>query len=172
MKEAYGLRSQDIILVQLERGISFVISILSIWMINCVYCPINSKETKERTQVIFDSLNAKIIITSDVFSRLTSTSHEHTEKSDHLVFAKEEDNAYIITTSGTTGISKFVLISHSSFSHLLQSMINEDKDLWMSSPICHQTASCTFDPHLSEIFLPLILGTTLVIPLEEVIAIS
>lgn len=75
-----------------------------------------------------------------------------------------DTNAYIISTSGTTGIPKGIPITHRQILHLMQSQIGFKYD---QGGIVLQYANLSFDASVWEIFGALLSGRTLVIATED-----
>lgn len=75
-----------------------------------------------------------------------------------------DTNAYIISTSGTTGIPKGIPITHRQILHLMQSHIGFKYD---QGGVVLQYANLSFDASIWEIFGALLSGRTLVIATED-----
>jgi arthrofactin-type cyclic lipopeptide synthetase A len=76
-------------------------------------------------------------------------------------FSVRNSNLYIVTTSGSTGIPKFVPISNASFFNLSKGLIH-CCNLSSQSRVL-QVASTTFDAHIFEYFVPLSIGATIIL---------
>lgn len=96
---------------------------------------------------------------------LTSLSETRTQSSNinKLPTVPQNTNAYIISTSGTTGLPKGVPITHRQVLQLLQSKIMAKKQ----QDVVLQYASLCFDASVWEIFSTLLVGATLIIANEE-----
>ena len=166
---AAGLAHQELVAVAGERSEEFVCAMLGVMRAGGVYVPLDLKHPDERLRlVVEDGGIARAIAVGAVaerrlaglglalIDRMTPVASLH---ADALV--TDSDLAYVIFTSGSTGRPKGVEIEHGSFATMIESQVpafgvrQEDRCAWW--------ASCAFDASLSEIFLALTIGATLVI---------
>jgi acyl-coenzyme A synthetase/AMP-(fatty) acid ligase/succinyl-CoA synthetase alpha subunit/succinyl-CoA synthetase beta subunit len=147
------IKAKDVVVVSLQKSIEWIYLIIGIFYVGGIYCPVHPSDP--RKQKIIDSVNPKLIIDSKVAK---------VAKSEPV--KRQSESGYIITSSGSTGESKHIHIDLHSLDHLLKSMKNEDS-IWTNRPSCFQMARCSFDPHISEILLPLYVGGNLIMTDEE-----
>jgi len=160
----------------MEKSSALVEALLAVLKAGGTYVPISTSFPYERVKFILDDANVTVL--------LTNTDHEPFVKNNlHVVnvndklFSTEtvylnpqtkvtaEDLAYIIYTSGSTGKPKGVMVNHCALVNFLWSMhiepgINKDDLLLTVTPI-------SFDIAALELFLPLIVGATIVIVSNE-----
>lgn len=177
--KAQSSQSQaGIILVFIPQSPSLYISILAILKAGAAFCPLNLDVPEERLKFILKDTSAQVLLTTSElhsnFSWLQDVSiiavddeasdvdtdgvtansqleMERTSRSDHLL-------AYIMYTSGSTGLPKAVCLSHLA---VTQSLLAHDRHIPIFSRFL-QFASSTFDVSVFEIFFPWYRGATLV----------
>jgi amino acid adenylation domain-containing protein len=162
----------------MEKSSEIVEALLAVLKAGGTYVPINTSFPLERVQFILDDANVTVLLTNTDY-KLTGDNNLHVVNVNDKLFAAEiicsnpqanvtaEDLAYIIYTSGSTGKSKGVIVNHSAVANLLWSMrirpgINKDDRLLTVTPI-------SFDIAALELFLPLIIGATVVIASNKTI---
>ncbi|PPK63150.1 non-ribosomal peptide synthetase [Actinokineospora auranticolor] len=79
-----------------------------------------------------------------------------------------DDVAYVIYTSGSTGRPKGVVVEHRGLVNLLCSM--RDRLGLVASDVCGSLASLSFDMAVPELYLPLLIGATVVVGGKEAAA--
>lgn len=170
-----GVRKGDLIAVCMERSIDLVISILAIFKANAVYLPLDPTYPKFRLDYMIQVSNASILITqkNSLFSRnfkgkiinnwsdLCSDPSALKSIENPLSNLGGEDTAYVVYTSGSTGMPKGVLGLH-------QGMVNRLKWMWETYPfdndeVCCFKTSISFVDAIAELFLPLMKGMKTVI---------
>ncbi len=117
-----GLIANDPVAILVERSIEMIIGIYGILKAGGCYVPIDPEYPQQRIDFIIKDSGSKILITQDKFISiiaddiikfsLDSTDSFHQEKSNVSIINVPTDLAYIIFTSGTTGIPKGSLIRH------------------------------------------------------------
>ena len=122
--DEHGVKEGDIICQCVERSITMVIGMMAIELCGCVYCPLSPqdpeqrlftllKETKYRLLLV-DQLTGKTFASVsnrvDVESSITDDRMINADDADRLskVEVTKESIAYIVFTSGSTGIPKAV----------------------------------------------------------------
>ncbi len=179
---AHYLKSKDVkeetlVPIFIERSIEMIVGILGILKAGAAYVPIDTEYPKERIQYMLGDLKARIMVSNeygksklqgiveDIFiiepgNRLFNLNNQPLynpqtrPKANHL--------AYMIYTSGSTGKPKGAAVTHSGVTNLLLwyikefSITHKDKNLIISSP--------AFDLTQKNIFSPLLVGGTIVLP--------
>ena len=154
-----------------NRAISIIIGILKS---GGVYVPLNVDDPIERIRLMLNESNLKILIVDphnyEKFKKISSNILLWCINKDlpigNVRHAKpkltSKDLAYIIFTSGTSGLPKGVMIDHGALSSKLTS---EQKVLSLSgSNYIVNTSSFSFDPAFQEALLPLSVGACVVMP--------
>ncbi len=174
-----GLQKEDVVAVECEDKLLTVLSMLAIMKAGGVYLPIDYSYPEERKQYIISDSGVKILITDnidnikyenknlkviDLVKEEKKLNNIQRDKFDSNV--KEEDLVYMIYTSGSTGKPKGVMIKHKGLKNLTQAQI-KDFGITVDSKVL-QLASFGFDASISEIFMALLSGATLVLIPDEV----
>ncbi|KAH7548793.1 hypothetical protein BM1_10818 [Bipolaris maydis] len=163
--------ASSIIPVFLPQSPELYVVLLAILKAGKAFCPLNLDTPTERLKFILDDISADIIITFESYSE-----HIRTATNIHVVSANRElsgchdtfhhhsphlspDNlAYVLYTSGSTGLPKAVSVSHRA---VTQSLLAHDPHIPAFSRFL-QFAAPTFDVSIFEIFFPWFRGKTLV----------
>ena len=160
-----------VIPVLLPQSLDLYVALLAVLKAGKAFCPIGLDSPPERVAFILQDISAGIVITStqlqeklplsstvqpllvdnvDVAERCCSVSDEYHQDQSRL--------AYVLYTSGSTGLPKAVSVSHRA---VTQSILAHDRHIPPFSRFL-QFAAPTFDVSIFEIFFPLYRGCTLV----------
>lgn len=125
-----GVRPGDCVPVIAERTPEFIIAILAVLKSGAVYVPVDSKYPKKRINLIIEKSRSDIIVvtseklvelfagnTQKIIYSATVTLNQETPTS--IAEIPGDSPAYVIFTSGTTGIPKGVMVSHHSLLNLI-----------------------------------------------------
>jgi non-ribosomal peptide synthetase component F len=164
--------------VMLDRSFELVISILSVLKAGGVYLPCDPSYPDDRLQIYLEDGKAVVLLVdSQHSSRAAGFASGHSRVVDvselQIGSAKgavlgsvgANDPAYLIFTSGSTGRPKGVVVPHRGFRDHINGSVEfyemnaDDKALL--------TITINFDPHITQMFMPLILGGGLVIAKPE-----
>ena len=170
-----GMGEEMLVPICMERSVSFIVGILAILKAGCAYVPIDPAYPGDRINFVLNDTNADFILTD----KATKANISFADKVSIIVIEQAADEigreaktnlqlsiephhlAYVIYTSGSTGKPKGVSIMHRgnvnmSSDQIVQFNITaQDKVL--------QFASIAFDASVSEIFMALYSGATLVL---------
>jgi amino acid adenylation domain-containing protein len=162
---------QPIIAILLPQSAELYIGQLGILKSGCAFCCINIDTPEERLNFILEDIGAEVMLTRSALLKTTSKVkiqcllvdqmqlHDETTVSDAMVFdAKAKDIAYVMYTSGSTGLPKGVPVSHGA---VTQSLLAHNEHIPNFSRFL-QFAAPTFDVSIFEIYFPLFRGKTLV----------
>ncbi|KAM0250515.1 hypothetical protein ACHAQJ_008606 [Trichoderma viride] len=170
---AFGeAKDQFVVPVLVHQSPQLYIALLAILKAGGAFCPINVDAPPDRVNFILGDVSATVIVAS---SELASNIPPQSDVKVLLVDEREEENgldigsvsqrvpstedlAYVMYTSGSTGVPKGVGISHSA---VTQALLAHDQHVPKFSRFL-QFAAPTFDVSVFEIFFPLFRGGTLI----------
>lgn len=162
----------DIIAFSLERTSNIIVTILGILKSGHTYMPIDPDYPIERINYMLENSNTKLVISTEKF--LENIKYNETFIDfDKLPFDKKysnpnikvssQKNAYIMYTSGSTGLPKAVAIKHCNVHNYVKSVQKiMDYKPSKNNVVLSVTTVC-FDIFVSEVFPTLLSGLTLVI---------
>ena len=175
--KALALRMHDVgvapetpVVLAVSRSSLAVLAMLAVHRSGCAYVPIDLTQPEQRLLAILHDTKARVIIsdqhvpadliTDQVVINPKEFKDEPLDIASSYKYASPsaDDTAYVIYTSGSTGTPKGVAVSHGNMMNLLCFMRRildykgNDKQLAI--------ANFTFDPHVFEVFLPLISGAS------------
>lgn len=144
-----------------ERSPEFIIGLLALLIARKAFVPIDVKGwPNARVDTLCKKLSIDLILTKDKISQLAKC-----KAVPPIQFSapkvKEDDLAYCICTSGSTGEPKCIQVSHGGIPNLVNNQRKlfeagpASRFLWILSPV--------FDGSLSDIFVALSSGSTVVI---------
>ena len=168
-----GVGVGDVVGVVLERSPELIVALLAVMKAGAAYVPIDPDYPQDRIAFMLNDSSAGTVITSKKFAGRLA--HRATEieveqalseavscpKETPEVAVSGSDLAYILYTSGSTGRPKGVLIEHRNLVNLLYSMIAWPGMTNQDSLLAVTTVS--FDIAGLELYLPLLVGATLVL---------
>ncbi|GAB3899451.1 non-ribosomal peptide synthetase [Spirosoma agri] len=171
--QASGIKVGDVVGVILDRSPELLITLLAILKAGAAYVPIDPAYPQDRIAFMLDDSSAQLVITAKKYAgRMDHRSREVViesllaqsqtlSKAEPTVTVTGKDLAYILYTSGSTGRPKGVLIEHRNLVNLLYSMITlpgiTDQDVLLG------VTTVSFDIAGLELYLPLLVGATLVL---------
>lgn len=165
----HGVKKGDHIAIIGDRSIESVIGMISILKNGAVYIPIDSKCPINRINFILNDCKPQYILNLtniDIKGNFKEINIKdiYQYSPQHLyTYIDAEDIAYIMYTSGTTGIPKGTLIKHNSVTNL-SDWFNKEYDIIKNKNVLHMT-NISFDVSVEEIFATLLnMGTLFIIP--------
>ncbi|MDP1817999.1 MAG: amino acid adenylation domain-containing protein, partial [Leadbetterella sp.] len=173
--ENYGIKTNDLVGIKLDKGEWAVISMLGILKAGAAYVPIDPEYPPTRKQHILSDSKIKLLITStnylfdeegfegQVFAVDVEFEKDKYSKERINGIKTQESLAYVIYTSGSTGKPKGVMIEHGSLMNYLcwaKSMCSKENSGRLDFGLY---TSLSFDLTVTSIYLPLISGGTLTI---------
>lgn len=170
-----GVQQGDKVAIALERGPEVLISILACGFVGATFITNDVEIPTSRLATIMEQSGASCLLMNNRnASRFSVLQCERIEvdfkqlnKRPHLkqfevAKVSPQDNAYILFTSGTTGMPKGVAVSHRALS-LRLGWIAETWGV-SSTDRALQSTQVNFDPALIELLVPLIRGGSVAFP--------
>ncbi len=174
LRNQFDVKPEDKIGLILERTENLIIGLLAILKSGASYVPIDPDYPPERIKYILKDSGAEILFTDEislekisflsimplVIERLYSETRRQPLSNPSRI-NKPNDLAYILYTSGSTGMPKGVIIEHNALADYVQTFINyfnineNDKVI--------QQSSLTFDTSIEEIFPALCVGGSVIV---------
>ena len=178
---ASGVAADSVVAICCDRSLPMVISLLAVLKAGAAYLPLDPSYPQERLSFMLDDSGCVLVLSeakyADQFSgsgkRVISLGSELLEgasgdEEDPVTGVCEENLAYLLYTSGSTGAPKGVQIPHRAVVNFLSSM-KEQPGLNERDRLLAVT-SLSFDIAGLELYLPLISGASVVIAGREMIA--
>lgn len=149
-------------------------AIIALWMEGKAYIPLSPEMPEERNRIIIDQASIKTIIDSSdfpfiTFEHIIQSKYLQSEKID-LMPVDSDDNelAYILFTSGTTGQPKGVPITRKNLQSFVSSFWNIGFEL-NEQDRCLQMFELTFDLSVVSYLIPIIRGACIyTIPKDKI----
>ncbi|MEZ4361976.1 MAG: amino acid adenylation domain-containing protein [Kofleriaceae bacterium] len=171
----HGVGPDVIVAVLLERSVELVVALLGVLQAGGAYLPLDPEHPPERLAFAIDDARARVLLSSQALrarpaahaAQLLCVDAERPSTDPtaaaELVGASVAPAhlAYVLYTSGSTGVPKAVAVSHRNVVHRLVAL-RDRFALRAGDRVLHK-APGTFDVSVWEIFAPLISGATVVI---------
>lgn len=165
--------------VLMDKHVDIITAMLGILKANFTYLLIDPTYPKERIEYMLSDSQCEIVILSDLqnheisnrYRKIYINTNDYIDQSPKNICVEnsthQRDNpaACIIYTSGSTGKPKPVMISHTSILNLIDNQMKYFGVTTQSRIL--QYSSISFDAAVTEIWLTLLKGATLVIPGEK-----
>ncbi|MER9677291.1 AMP-binding protein [Mesorhizobium sp. M0208] len=156
--EAIGVLPGDAVIVKLPRSVDFITVILATQMLGVAFVPVDPRDSDQRLGHIVRNTNAKAIVRPD-----SSGSMRVERLPARGGFGSAFSNiAYIMHTSGSTGIPKGVPVSQAALLNLVDWYI--DMIDFSEGTSISQLTRPAFDVSIPEFFVPFATGGTIVLP--------
>ncbi|WPQ66226.1 amino acid adenylation domain-containing protein [Chitinophaga sancti] len=165
----WGVEPEQVVPVLAAGNELTIVTMLAIMQCGAVYLPIDAKHPEPRINSILKQAGVNLVLNTSGMPFLLAgidirvpETNRPLYNYDAPVVINQESPAYMIFTSGTTGVPKGLTITHGGFMNMIAAQtegfgIREtDRCGWFASP--------GFDASLSEIFMALFSGAALHIP--------
>ncbi|KAA0017985.1 non-ribosomal peptide synthase/polyketide synthase, partial [Antrihabitans cavernicola] len=173
---ADGVGAESTVAIAMRRSIDLLVAMYAVTTSGAAYVPVDIDHPAERTQHLLDSARPMCILTTSMdASQLHTTlptvavdtldlSNESTAPvtdSDRRRSLNPDNPAYVLFTSGSTGLPKGVVVSHRAIVNQLawkhsEYGLDADDVFLLKTP-------ATFDASMRELWLPLQVGARIVI---------
>ncbi|MDN3695553.1 amino acid adenylation domain-containing protein [Chryseobacterium tructae] len=180
---AYNLQPDEIIPLCLDRSENMLIAILAVLKSGAAYVPMDPSYPTDRIEHILQDTGARLIlgqestleklqyVVADVIllDGVTFKATLETESINNPVTSTQPNNlAYVIFTSGTTGLPKGVMVEHRNVSNLIHQEAREFGLLETGvQKNCLWYANYVFDAHVWELYPSITHGHTIYILEKE-----
>ncbi|MEI6126906.1 MAG: amino acid adenylation domain-containing protein, partial [Pseudomonadota bacterium] len=177
-----GVGLERLVGIFVERSISMIVGLLGIFKAGGAYIPLDPLFPKDRLSFMLDDSGASVLITQKSLQDellipsgtkvvcLDTDWHEISLESSENISEQTDTNnlAYVLYTSGSTGVPKGVEITHRALVNFLCSMQKEPGIA--ADDVLLAVTTLSFDIAGLELFLPLISGAKVVIVPWKVVA--
>jgi amino acid adenylation domain-containing protein len=174
-----GLSTGDRVAVVMERSIELIITLMGILKAGGAYVPLDPNLPGQRLRVIIADASVGIVISQRRFSHKLAPLREDCEELQGIIYmddpahgietcsrerpvgGKADDPAYVMYTSGSSGLPKGVLVEH----RTIVNTLTWRKDYYDYRPgdVSLQIPPYFFDSSVTDIFTPLLGGARLVL---------
>ncbi|HEO3924094.1 TPA: amino acid adenylation domain-containing protein [Streptococcus agalactiae] len=168
---SFGVKKNDYVGITLPRGYSQIVGILGILFAGAAYVPIGINQPNERRRKIYEQIGIKHVLSNKNTIRdfnLDDTDITFVDMDQSTIQSIIEkpvnispfDTAYVIMTSGTTGIPKGVEIAHNSAVNTINDL-NERYEVNTNDSVI-MVSAIDFDLSVYDIFGILSVGGTII----------
>ncbi|REC59029.1 non-ribosomal peptide synthetase, partial [Chryseobacterium pennae] len=180
---AYNLQPDELVPLCLDRSENMLIAILAVLKSGAAYVPMDPSYPADRIEHILQDTGARLILGQestveklktqavDIISldEITFKAALETESINNPVTSTQPNNlAYVIFTSGTTGLPKGVMVEHKNVSNLIH---QESREFGLLEngvqKNCLWYANYVFDAHVWELYPSITHGHTIYILEKE-----
>ena len=158
---AEGVRSGTFVGVDTTPCVGFLVAALAVMRAGGAYVPIDAQLPPKRRQHILEDAGIRLVVDAAYVRKHASTD----EASQPIDLSSPSHKAYMIYTSGTSGMPKGVVVGHAALSNLIGFCVRRWPLTERSRIACHSTFA--FDASVEDLFPVLSVGGCVVIVPEE-----
>ena len=182
---AFESAPEDLVAVLAVRGVGLLASMLAIWKTGCAYLPLDPLSPPDRVAALLKASGTRQVLVGEGFRELLSSAledlaEEHRprvlnleEPTGHEPAARQwtrrpaaAELAYVLYTSGSTGVPKGVMIEHHGMvNHLFTKIV--DLEL-TADDVLAQTSTQVFDISIWQFLAALLVGGKVCILSDEI----
>jgi amino acid adenylation domain-containing protein len=175
--QAAGIKVGDRVGLFVDRSVDMVSGLMGILKSGAAYVPMDPSFPAERLSFMIEDGQLSAIVTQESLMKelprhsaqvvLLGQTFSETGRPSALAVARGNDLAYVIYTSGSTGRPKGVQVEHRAVVNFLNSMRREPG--LSADDVLLSVTTLSFDIAGLELFLPLVVGATVVVAQREVV---
>jgi non-ribosomal peptide synthetase-like protein len=170
---AQGIKPGDVVGIWLPRSVDVLIAQIGVTKAGAAWLPFDADAPIDRIALCLQDCEARLLLSGSACAKggvvpcsVLSLAEVAIESEEPLLEPSAlgltpDHPAYMIYTSGSTGIPKGIVISHRNICHFLRSA-NEIYGIH-ADDVMFQGASVAFDLSMEEIWVPYLVGATLII---------
>ncbi|WP_439402493.1 AMP-binding protein [Bradyrhizobium sp. DASA03068] len=159
--EAIGVRRGDAVILRLPRSVELVTAVLATQLLGVTFVPVDETESGQRLDHIRRNTGARAIVSLDAVGSM----RVHRISAHDGGYAAFPNIAYVMHTSGSTGVPKGVPVSQTAVLNLLDWYI--DMIDFSDSASISQLTRPAFDVSIPEFLVPFATGGTIVLPTTQ-----
>ncbi len=175
-----GVGVGDVVGLWMCRGADLLTAQIAVTKVGAAWLPFDADAPAERVGICLQDADAKILIAGETQARQMTEApcpvlvphalalHEGEALPARAEGLTPDHPAYVIYTSGSTGMPKGIVISHRNICHFLRSA-NEVYG-FTHEDVVFQGASAAFDLSMEEIWIPYLVGATLVVATSQILS--
>jgi non-ribosomal peptide synthetase component F len=158
---AEGVGPGRIVGIALDRSPDMVASVYAVWMTGAAYLPLDPEHPEQRRQLMIEDSGCELVI-GEGEGQLSPDRLAAGLEGSASFTPVPSDIAYVMYTSGSTGKPKGVVNGHTQVANFLAAMAKRPGCSANDRLLAVTTLG--FDISILELFLPLILGGTVILP--------
>ncbi|HEU4554410.1 MAG TPA: condensation domain-containing protein, partial [Chitinophaga sp.] len=164
LQTSYGVGREELVCVEQHRSEWLVICLLGVLKAGCAYVPIDPGFPAERKSFIRSDTRSKVCLDEVALARFLNEQNQYPDH-DPGIQLSENNLAYVLYTSGSTGQPKGCMLEH-------KGVVNRLEWMWRAygfntADVVLQKTTFTFDVSVWELFLPLCWGCKMVLSEDE-----
>jgi amino acid adenylation domain-containing protein len=153
---ARGVGRGDIVGVALGRSVELPAALLGVLKAGAAYLPLDAQLPAERSEYMIRDSRMRLLLGAGAQGGLPLGEVKSSNGGNPGLDLLPDDVAYVLYTSGSTGVPKGVAIPHGALANLLSAVMCTTgfgaDDCWLA------TTTTSFDISIPELFVPLIAG--------------
>lgn len=166
---------EDIVAVWMERSVNVFVVLLGIWKAGAAYLPIDRNCPEGWVMNTIEEAGVQCVLT-DIFSYSENSSEvfyyignlDFDQKVDKIESLNQpQDLAYVISTSGTTGKPKLVMVEHRNLLAMVDAWIRSYDIKEQEINTILQLANISFDVFTGDMARSLLVGGRMIMATEE-----